>query len=490
MIELKLPELGENIESAEVIRLLVSEGDVIKADQNVLELESEKAAFPLPTTHAGKVTKIRVKEGEAVTVGQALLDIEEAESAEAQPSEEEQRPAAREAKSEAQLGDGKKEAPTGKEKLGGKRGSAKVRPAKAEAAKEKEPPYAEPEKREEAEEEASQPEEEVGEQEDRKKENRPKEPSPKKEAAPERARHEVESRLPAAAGPATRRLARELGVDIHDIIGSEPGGRITREDVKAYVRQRLGAAPRGLEVPPLPDFGRWGTVKRQRLNRLNRTAAERLSLAWRAIPHVTQHELADITDLEAARVQYNQNLVEGKPKITVTVLAIQAAVSALRTFPQFNSSFDPTAGELIVKEYYHIGVAVDTEQGLLVPVLRDADRKRTVELAAELAELAQKARDRALAPEEMQGGTFTITNLGGIGGTAFTPIINYPEVAILGISRSRWEEVPRDGTEARRLLLPLSLSYDHRVINGADGARFVLRIAQLLSSAFELLVEL
>jgi pyruvate dehydrogenase E2 component (dihydrolipoamide acetyltransferase) len=304
-------------------------------------------------------------------------------------------------------------------------------------------------------------------------------------------RKDGETKTPVPAAPATRRLARELGVDLHDIAGSEVGGRITREDVKSYARSRLSETPSGASTSPaLPNFEKWGAVKRQRLNRIARTGAERLSIAWRLIPHVTQHELADITELEAARQEYNKSLPEGTPKITVTALAIRAAVIALKAYPHFNSSFDAPAQELILKQYFHIGIAVDTEHGLLVPVLRDADRKTVVQIAHDLAELAKKARERSLGLDAMEGGTFTITNLGGIGGTAFTPIINYPEVAILGISKARWECVPRDnGETSRRLLMPLSLSYDHRVINGADGARFVGKLANLLSVSFRLLAE-
>jgi pyruvate dehydrogenase E2 component (dihydrolipoamide acetyltransferase) len=297
------------------------------------------------------------------------------------------------------------------------------------------------------------------------------------------------SRLPAPAGPATRRLARELGLDLHDVHGSAPGGRITREDVKEYARRRLSAGVTDGAAPPLPDFAQWGAIRRHRQSPLARTTAARLSLAWRTIPHVTQHELADITELEEARVRYNEQLAAGKPKITATILALQAAVAALKAYPHFNSSLDLASGELVVKDYYHVGIAVDTPHGLLVPVLRDADRKTMAELAAELAELANRARDRKLTAKEMEGGTFTISNLGGIGGTAFTPIVNYPEVAILGLSRSRWQRVLHQGKWARRLLLPLSLSYDHRVINGADGARFVGKVAELLSGAFKLLAE-
>jgi pyruvate dehydrogenase E2 component (dihydrolipoamide acetyltransferase) len=465
MIELKLPELGENIETAEVIRVLVRDGDTITAEQSVMELESEKAAFPLPAPNAGKVLKIRVKEGESVSVGQTLMEIEEGKGEESAPSERTDNKEPR-------------------QKTQDVRREQSSKPQTAEERK----PEKRTRQRDDVEREVL-AEERDGERSEHTTSPPDQRPS-EKPAGRDSRRKEAEVHVPVAAAPATRRLARELGINLQEVTGSEIGGRITREDVKTFARGRLREAPQGVETPRLPDFERWGTVKRQRLNRITRTGAARLSLAWRLIPHVTQHELADITDLEVARQQYNKSLPEGAAKITVTALAIRAAVIALKTFPQFNSSFDASAGELILKEYYHIGVAVDTEHGLLVPVLRNVDRKTIVELARELADLAKKARERTIAIDAMEGGTFTITNLGGIGGTAFTPIINYPEVAILGISKARWECVPRDnGETGRHLLMPLSLSYDHRVINGADGVRFTAKLAQLLSRAFNLLVE-
>lgn len=467
MIELKLPELGENIETAEVSRLLVSEGDTVKADQNVMELESEKASFPLPCPQAGKVAKILVKEGDTIKVGQTLLEIEEEE--EAAPAKKEPSPKEKKAQPEAEKRELEEVSPEREE----------PRKRTAPEAPPKERPKEPPRKREAARVEKAPAEEKAGERDGRTK--------AAEEAAPQKEAAEAEKKHPTPAGPATRRLARELGVNLHEVKGSEPGGRITREDVKAYVQRRTTTSPKGL--PPLPDFTRWGSVQRWRLNQIMRTTAERLSLAWRMVPHVTQHDVADITELEAAREEYNRNNQGSKPKITVTALIIQAAVGALKAYPQFNSSFDASAGELIVKEYFHIGVAVDTERGLLVPVIRDADCKSIVELAAELADLAEKARKGSLAAEEMEGGTFTITNLGGIGGTAFTPIVNYPEVAILGISKARQEQLVQNGQPSNRLLLPLSLSYDHRAVNGADGARFIGKVAELLSGTFKLLAE-
>jgi pyruvate dehydrogenase E2 component (dihydrolipoyllysine-residue acetyltransferase) len=292
-----------------------------------------------------------------------------------------------------------------------------------------------------------------------------------------------------AAGPATRRLARELGVELQDIRGTGPEGRITRDDVQSAARQPADASHDG-KTPTLPDFAHWGAVREERLNKLARTASERLSLSWRLVPHVTQHEQADITDLEAARQRLVQRRAENEPKITMTALAVKALIPVLKAYPRFNSSLDVERATLLIKEYYHVGVAVDTEDGLLVPVLRDVDKKTIRELAAELAELADTARRRQLQAGQMQGGTFTITNLGGIGGTAFTPIINYPEVAILGLSQASWQPRWIDNEPKNRLILPLSLSYDHRVINGADAARFLRKLAGLLADPLLWLVDM
>ncbi|HEY8503675.1 MAG TPA: 2-oxo acid dehydrogenase subunit E2, partial [Gemmataceae bacterium] len=295
--------------------------------------------------------------------------------------------------------------------------------------------------------------------------------------------------------PATRRLARELRVDLRQVRGSGRGGRVTIDDVKAYVRGRMeqpppGAAPAaGVSLPPLPDFSKWGPVERKRVSQLRQTVARNVSAAWLTCPMVTQYDLADVTELEAIRRRYAEGQPKGAPKLTMTVLAVKAAVAALKSFPHFNASFDAAAGELIYKKYFHIGIAVDTERGLVVPVIRDADRKSVHDIAVEVTELAQKARDGKLTIEEMRGGTFTITNLGGIGGTAFSPILNYPEVAILGLARTSQQPVVRDGKVEPRLMLPLCLTYDHRVIDGADGARFTTRLTQILSDPVRLLTE-
>lgn len=294
--------------------------------------------------------------------------------------------------------------------------------------------------------------------------------------------------LPLPAGPATRRLARELGLNLANISGTGTGGRITLEDV-ARAAAGGGSGGRGLVEPPLPDFSQYGPTERLAHSKLQKTAANNLGLAWQVIPHVTQHDLADITETEAARKRFVESAPKGSPKVTMTALAMKAAVACLKEFPQFNSSYDSAKSEVVRKKYYHIGVAVDTPNGLVVPVIRNVDQKSVLQLAGELTELAGKARDRKLQVSDMQGGTFTITNLGGIGGTAFTPIVNYPEVAILGMSRTQKQLQLVDGEISERMMLPLSLSYDHRVVNGADAARFTVKLAGMLADAFRLLIE-
>ncbi len=306
------------------------------------------------------------------------------------------------------------------------------------------------------------------------------------------------------AGPATRRLARELGVALGELKGSGRGGRVTLDDIKGFVRderQKVKAAPGGagnlsgktvadsFTTPPLPDFSKYGEVERKPVAKIRETIARNLTVAWRTMPMVTQFDLADITDLEAGRKRIVDGLPKGSPKITMTVLAIKAVVAALRDFPTFNSSYDMNAGELVLKKYFNIGLAVDTERGLVVPVVKDADKKSVRDIAAEVVTLAEKARAGKLGLDDMRGGTFTITNLGGIGGTAFTPIVNYPEVAILGLSRSALQPVVKDGQVVPRLMMPLSLTYDHRVVDGADGARFTSRLAQLFSDPLRLLMD-
>jgi pyruvate dehydrogenase E2 component (dihydrolipoamide acetyltransferase) len=305
-------------------------------------------------------------------------------------------------------------------------------------------------------------------------------------------RHEpaeaVRPRPLAPAAPSIRRLARELGVDINQVTGCGPGGRISEADVKAHAKrlisQPVARAGAALAAAPLPDFARWGDVERQAMSNVRRKTAEHMSYAWSTVPQVTQYDKADVTTLEELRKRYGKRAEEAGGKLTVTAVALRVVASALKIFPQFAASIDPGRSEIIYKKYFHIGVAVDTDRGLLVPVIRDVDKKNIVELCVELAGAAEKARTRKLALEDMEGGVFTITNLGGIGGTAFSPIVNAPEVAILGISRASPEPVLVSGVFQSRMILPLSLSYDHRLIDGADAARFLRWVAEALEQPF------
>jgi pyruvate dehydrogenase E2 component (dihydrolipoamide acetyltransferase) len=296
-------------------------------------------------------------------------------------------------------------------------------------------------------------------------------------------------------------MARELGVDINKVPGTGPGGRISVDDVKAYAKRLLSGAARsgGAAAEPLPDFSRWGEIERQPMRAVRRKTAEHLSAAWATVPHVTQFDDADITALDELRKKHAKEVEAAGGNLTVTAIAVKVVAAALRRYPQFNASIDMDAAEIIYKKYVNIGIAVDTDRGLLVPVIRNADQKNIVQLSVELAQLSEKARNRKISLEEMQGGCFSISNLGAIGGTYFTPIVNAPEVAILGISRASWQPVraergrgPASGDDVDfvpRFMLPLSLSYDHRVIDGADGIRFLRWVAEALEQPFLLALQ-
>ncbi len=425
-IEFKLPEVSDGVKSVDIAEIKVKAGDVLTAGQVVMDLETEKAVVELECPHVGTVVKVLVAAGQSVPIGTPLLSIEAASSV-VPPSSGTAAPATPVASAKA------------------------TTPA----------PVAQPVAA----------------------------PSPRPDVPPQGG-----TRPPAPAGPATRRLARDLGVDLHQVTGTGPGGRITQEDVQSYVKNILegrAAVPSGgaIATPPLPDFSQFGSVERQAQSKIAKVSATNLSMAWQTIPHVTQHDLIDITDLEEARKRFGETLGKNGPKVTMTAIVMKALVPALKAFPHVNASLDSAKGELVLKRYYHIGCAVDTPNGLLVPVVKNVDQKSIVQIATDLADLAARAREKKLKPDEMSGATFTVTNLGGIGGTAFTPIVNWPEVAILGLSRSRTELKLHGGAVVERLLLPLSLSYDHRVINGADGARFVAKLGSLLNDFFALLAE-
>jgi pyruvate dehydrogenase E2 component (dihydrolipoamide acetyltransferase) len=434
VIDFTLPELGENIETGDVVQVLVKSGDVIKTDQPVLELETDKATIEVPAPAGGTVGRVAVKEGETVAVGQLLLTIETAEST---PS-------------------------TAPDRADGL--SASAPPAPSEPVETVEP--VEPAE--------SGPPASGG-------------TPPTAEASP------ISPVEPAAtagvptrpsrttlASPSVRRLAREFGADIGDVPGSGARGRVSADDVKAYARRVLQATRDGSTAttsePELPDFTKWGSVERTRMRSIRRATVRQMSRAWQTIPHVTQHDRADVTQFESVR----KRLKKESPDIplTVTAFTVMALAAALKKFPQFNASLDVPREEIVYKQYINIGVAVDTDRGLLVPVIRDADKKTLIQISLEIAALAEKARSKAVTLDEMQGGTFTVTNLGGLGGTLFTPIINHPEVAILGLSRSTYVPVLVNQQFEPRLMMPLSLSYDHRLIDGADAVRFVRWVAE------------
>ena len=431
-----LPELGENITEGDVLSVLVKAGDTVAKEQSVLELETDKATIEVPSSVAGRVVEVKVKAGDKVKVGQVILSVEEG-------AEEKPQAVKPEA---AKSGDEMPSAAAPKKEAAADVEGTKHAPKVVDISRGSRPTF---------------------------------EPA----AAPELP--------PAPAGPSVRRLARELGVDVNEVSSSGPGGRISVDDVKTHAKKLVeGAAGAGAAREILlPDFSQWGDIDRQPMRAVRRKTAEHVSAAWTTIPHVTQHDIADITALEDLRKRYAKQAEAAGGHLTVTAVAVKVVATALKVFPQFNASIDWPAQEIVFKKYVNIGVAVDTDRGLLVPVIRNADAKNIVQLAAELSQLSEKARTRKIALEEMQGGSFSVSNLGGIGGTAFSPIINAPEVAILGISRARTEPIWKDGAFVPRLILPLSLSYDHRAIDGADGARFLRWVAEALEQPLLLALQ-
>ena len=438
-----LPDLGEGLTEAEIVKVLVREGDVIQEDAPLLEVETDKATVEIPSPMSGRVETVHVSPNQTVRVGQVLVTFADATGSSGKQAADTLDPTRRLApETRTTVGNGR---------------ARQTAPQTSAAGRE---PVA----------------------------------APRTGSVP--------------ATPATRRLARELGVDLHAVRASGPGGRVTDADV----REAAGAAPASagagaaspktaapsaparplttMSEPPLPRFEQWGEVERQPLSHLRRTIAERMTLSANVIPHVTHFDRADITDLDAL---ITRNLDAARAQgvtLTLTGFLLKAAALALREHPQFNASLDAAAGELILKRYVHLGVAVAAERGLIVPVIRDVDARPVVELARELAALAARVREGKAALDELRGGTFTVTNIGALGGTGAIPIINYPEVAILGVARARQEPVVRDGQIVPRLLLPLSLTFDHRVADGADGARFASAIVRRLEHPDQLLLGL
>ncbi|HAS84105.1 MAG TPA: branched-chain alpha-keto acid dehydrogenase subunit E2 [Verrucomicrobia bacterium] len=426
--EFKLPELGENIESIQVVRVMVAVGGTVAVDQPVLELETDKATIEVPSTVAGTVTVVHVQPGERIKRGQLIFSLA---AAAAKAAGAKAAPAAAVAAAVAAAAPATTPAVEGIESLDS------VEPAKAKAAV---PALAAPAPT-------------------------PSAPLP------------VVRKVPAA--PSVRRFAREIGIALEQVPGSGPHRRVSIDDVKRYAKQLnearpvAGAVAVGAPVPPLPDFSKWGAIERRKMSVIRTKTAEHMTLSWSQVPHVTIYDKADITELEPLRKRYADLAEREGGKLTLAVMICKIVAQALRKFPIFNATADMATREIIFKQYVHLGIAVNTPRGLMVPVVRDADTKNMVTLAAEIQSLAAKCRDGKIKLEEIEGSTFTITNLGRICGTYFTPIVNYPEVAILGLGRAFEEPAVVDGNIVKRMVLPLSLSFDHRVIDGADGAAFM-----------------
>ena len=427
--DILVPDIGD-FEGVEVIEIMVSAGDVISVEDPLVSLESDKAAMEIPSPQAGTIKAVKVSIGDKVSQGDLLVTMEVSEAAQATETATAQQP---EQATPAPAAEPKKPAA----------------PTPAPAPAHRPPPVA---------------------------------PSPIDEAGFRKSH----------ASPSVRKFARELGADLGQITGSGNKGRIIKEDVKAFVKKvmTLGGSAGGLSVAPMPeiDFSQFGDIEMQPLTKINKLTGQFLHRNWVTVPHVTQFDEADITELEKFRKQLNEEHKNEGTRVTVLAFLMKALVSALKEYPRFNSSLDASGEYLVLKKYIHIGVAVDTPDGLVVPVIRDCDRKSLIELANELIETSIKARDKKLSPADMSGGCISISSLGGIGGTAFTPIVNAPEVAILGVSRAQMKPVYKDGEFVPRLVLPLSLSYDHRVIDGADGARFTSFLSKVLSDTRRLLL--
>ncbi len=429
--EIAVPDIGD-FADVEIIEVLVNPGDHVAPEDSLITLESDKASIEIPSTDAGTINEMKVKLGDRVSEGATILTMEVDESPDVDNATETPPPA--EVKTDV--------------------------PVEQNTQVEAPPQTAAP-------------------------------ATPEKDMTPPPvARVDEVSFSKAYASPSVRRFARELGVDLGRVEGSGRKGRILNDDVKAFVKRSLNQGGGGLGVEPMPeiDFGQWGEIETQKLTRINQLTGKFLHRNWVKIPHVTQFDEADITDLEVFRKSMVEEYKDKGIKVTLLSFLMKAAVNALKEFPRFNASLDASGENLILKKYFHIGVAVDTPEGLVVPVVRDVDRKSLVDLATELSDISKKARDKKLTPTDMQGGCLTISSLGGIGGTRFTPIVNAPEVAILGVSRSRMQPVWNGSEFEPRMILPLSLSYDHRVIDGANGARFTSFLSRVLSDTRRLLL--
>lgn len=491
MFDFKLPDLGEGIHEGQVVNVLVKEGDTIAEYQPMLEVETDKAAVEIPSPKSGIVAKVNVQPGQMVKVGQVMLSIDESAAGGARVA-----PAGAAApKAAAPPAPPKAAPPPARPAAQAPSPPRPVAPASPPAAAPTLAPGAPP--------------------------ARPAAPRP---AAARVATPAPAVRAPAAAppapavrptregpvpaAPAVRKLAREMGVDINLVPGSGPHGRVMREDVERFIggggfepsedgrelEAAFAAADRdgailgiGLPTEALPDFEQWGPVRREPVPQIRKTIARTMSRSWLTVARVTHGDVADITELERNRKRLNEHAKERQPKMTITAIVLKAVATALRDFPAFNSSFDHAHNEIIYKDYIHIGAAVDTPRGLVVPVVRDVDRKSLPQVARELNDIAERTRQAKFDIAELRGGTFTVTNVGALGGTFATPMVNYPEVAILGLGRASLQPVVRDGQIVPRLMLPLFLSFDHRVVDGADAARFTREIVESLENPLRMI---
>lgn len=461
MSDIVLPSLGENITEADVLKVLVAEGDRVEVDQPILEIETEKATLDVPATSAGVITKVHVAPGQTVRVGAVLVSVQASA-----PAERPSAPAPAPAPAATEPPPASAPAPAAPASAATPAASPPV-PAPAAAPQ---PPQ-------------------------------PAQPTPAP-AAREASPTPPPGEHPVFASPSVRKFAREVGVDLASITGSGPGGRISEDDVKRAARTRASAPPptpaagtpstvAGFESRPLPDFTRWGEVTREPMSRLRRTVARNLAQSWAEIPHVHLYHRADITAMEEMRQQFKARAQAAGGNLTISVMMLKVVAAALRAHPKFNASLDVEAQEVVLKHYIHLGVAVDTDRGLVVPKIEHADQKNIIEISVELNEIAERARENRLTLEEMSGSTFTVTNLGSLGTGYFDPIINWPEIAVLGLGRAErtavWDDAAKQWTP--RLLMPLSLGFDHRVVDGADGARFMSWIVEAIRNPMLMALE-
>ncbi len=457
--EIKIPQIAEGVESATVTEILVNEGDSVEKDQSIITVESDKASVEIPCPEAGTVKSISVSEGDEVKVGDVILELEAGDSEE------------KEKKSKK---DKKEKSEEGKEE---KKDSAKADSEDEEKTSEESTDSEDQTEEKEKSSDNDSDNENSEEEEDSESED--------KESKGKKGKEKSAADVPAS--PGVRRFARELGVDISKVDGTGDNGRISKEDVKNFSKETSGKTASKTELS-LPDFSKWGATERQPLSGIRSATAKNTAAAWSNIPHVFQFDEADISGIEEHMEKLSDKAEKAGVKITITAILVKITATALRQFPKFNASLDMENEEMILKKYINIGLAVDTEKGLLVPVIKNVDQKTIIEIAAEIGSLADKARTGKLEPEEMKGGNFTISNLGGIGGTNFTPIIPHPQVAILGVSRAQKKPVYINENLEPRDMLPLSLSYDHRLIDGAEGAEFITWISNALEDPYQALL--